>query len=93
MASKWESKEQNNLENARNFLLKGIHRHPEAEILYLDLFEIELQIAFQADDEEDKVSIFLLDFPRFHCPSISLSVSRLSQRPNIIVGMWLTSSN
>lgn len=54
MASKWERKEQNNLENARNFLLKGIHRHPESEILYLDLFDIELMIAFKAETEEDK---------------------------------------
>ncbi|XP_023945935.2 U3 small nucleolar RNA-associated protein 6 homolog [Bicyclus anynana] len=52
MASKWESKEQNNLENARSFLLKGIHRHPDSEILYLDLFEIELMIAYQADEED-----------------------------------------
>ncbi|XP_039755815.1 U3 small nucleolar RNA-associated protein 6 homolog [Pararge aegeria] len=54
MASKWESKEQNNLENARNFLLKGIHRHPDSEILYWDLFEIELMIAFKAENEEEK---------------------------------------
>ncbi|XP_045766401.1 U3 small nucleolar RNA-associated protein 6 homolog [Maniola jurtina] len=54
MVSMWESKEQKNLENARNFLLKGIHRHPESEILYLDLFEIELMLAFQAENEEEK---------------------------------------
>ncbi|CAG5025073.1 unnamed protein product [Parnassius apollo] len=54
MASKWESKEQNNFENARGFLLKGIHRHPESDILYLDLFEIELMLAFKAEDEQDK---------------------------------------
>ncbi|XP_046968618.1 U3 small nucleolar RNA-associated protein 6 homolog [Vanessa cardui] len=54
MASKWESKEQNNLENARAFLLKGIHRHPKSDILYLDLFDIELMIAFKAETEEEK---------------------------------------
>lgn len=61
MASKWECKEQNNLENARNFLLKGIHRHPESELLYLDLFDIELMIAFKAEDEEERVSFIIFD--------------------------------
>ncbi|KAI5645548.1 u3 small nucleolar RNA-associated protein 6 domain-containing protein [Phthorimaea operculella] len=54
MAAKWEWKEQNNLESARSFLIKGIHRHPESEILYLDLFEIELILAAKATDEEEK---------------------------------------
>ncbi|XP_068618280.1 U3 small nucleolar RNA-associated protein 6 homolog [Battus philenor] len=54
MASKWESKHQKNMENARSFLLKGIHRHPESDILYLDLFEIELMLAFKAKDEAGK---------------------------------------
>ncbi|KPI91753.1 U3 small nucleolar RNA-associated protein 6-like [Papilio xuthus] len=54
MASKWESKEQKNYESARGFLLKGIHRHPESDILYLDLFEIELILAFKANDDEQK---------------------------------------
>uniref|UniRef100_A0A1E1WCU7 U3 small nucleolar RNA-associated protein 6 homolog n=1 Tax=Pectinophora gossypiella TaxID=13191 RepID=A0A1E1WCU7_PECGO len=54
MAAKWESKEQNNLESARSFLLKGIHRHPESDILYLDLFEIELMLAFKTKDEEER---------------------------------------
>ena len=57
MASKWESKEQNNLDNARNFLLKGIHRHPESELLYLDLFDIELMIAFKTENKEERVSL------------------------------------
>ncbi|KAH9638990.1 hypothetical protein HF086_000916 [Spodoptera exigua] len=55
LASKWESKEQNNLDNARNFLLKGVHRHPESEILYLELFDIELiDLTFKTGDEEDR---------------------------------------
>ncbi|KAJ2944216.1 hypothetical protein O0L34_g18195 [Tuta absoluta] len=54
MAAKWEWKEQDNLESARNFLIKGIHRHPESEILYLDLFEIELMLAAKSTDEEEK---------------------------------------
>ncbi|OWR44253.1 u3 small nucleolar RNA-associated protein 6 [Danaus plexippus plexippus] len=58
LASKWESKEQNNLENARNFLLKGIHRHPNSDILYLDLFDIELMIAFKTEDETEKAKNF-----------------------------------
>lgn len=60
MASKWESEEENNLENARNFLLKGIHRHPESELLYLDLFNIELMIAFKTEDEEERVSFNII---------------------------------
>ncbi|KAJ8716271.1 hypothetical protein PYW08_013556 [Mythimna loreyi] len=55
MASKWESKEQNNLDNARNFLLKGIQRHPDSEALYLELFDIELiSLTFKSDTEEDR---------------------------------------
>ncbi|XP_041986309.1 U3 small nucleolar RNA-associated protein 6 homolog [Aricia agestis] len=54
LASYWEKKEANNLENAASFLLKGIHRHPEADFLYLDLFEIELTNAFKAENDEDK---------------------------------------
>lgn len=56
MASKFENEEQSNFENARNFLLKGLHRHPEAEILYLDLFKIELLMAYKAESDENKVS-------------------------------------
>lgn len=55
MAAKWEHLEQNNLETARNFLLKGIHRHPEADILYIDLFNIELLFSFKAENDEEKV--------------------------------------
>lgn len=60
MAAKWESIEQNNLDMARNFLLKGIHRHPESDILYVDLFEIELKLAFanEEDNEEQKVKYY-----------------------------------
>lgn len=55
MAGKWELVEQNNLETARNFLLKGIHRHPDADMLYLDVFEIELRLACKAEEEDEKV--------------------------------------
>ncbi|XP_072947814.1 U3 small nucleolar RNA-associated protein 6 homolog [Epargyreus clarus] len=54
LASKWESKEQDNLENARSFLLKGIHRHPESEMLYIELFETELLMACKAESDEEK---------------------------------------
>lgn len=55
LASKWESKEQNNLDNARNFLLKGIQRHPDSEVLYLELFDIELiTLTFKTETDEDK---------------------------------------
>ncbi|CAK1550599.1 unnamed protein product [Leptosia nina] len=52
LASLFESKEKKNLDTARSFLLKGIHRHPEAEVLYLELFEIELKLSGTANDEE-----------------------------------------
>lgn len=56
LASKWESEEQNNLNNARNFLLKGIQRHPDSEVLYLELFNIELmELVFNTESDEDKV--------------------------------------
>ncbi|XP_028030528.1 U3 small nucleolar RNA-associated protein 6 homolog [Bombyx mandarina] len=55
MASKWESLEQNNLENAKAFLLKGIQRNPDAEPLYLELFNIELiDLCFKAETDEEK---------------------------------------
>ncbi|XP_075978746.1 U3 small nucleolar RNA-associated protein 6 homolog [Anticarsia gemmatalis] len=55
LASKWESKEQNNLDNARNFLLKGLQRHADSEVLYLELFDIELiTLTFKAESDEDR---------------------------------------
>lgn len=60
LASKWEKEEQNNLESARNFLLKGIHRHPESDVLYLELFQIELILYFKAEADEEKVSLLIL---------------------------------
>ncbi|XP_073947394.1 U3 small nucleolar RNA-associated protein 6 homolog [Choristoneura fumiferana] len=54
MASLWESEEQGNLETAKSFLLKGIHRHPESHELYLDLFKIEVLLACKAKDDEIK---------------------------------------
>ncbi|CAB3259655.1 unnamed protein product [Arctia plantaginis] len=55
LASRWESKEQNNLDNARNFLLKGIQRHPDSEDLYLELFDIELiALTFKAESDDDR---------------------------------------
>lgn len=55
MASKWESEEENNLNNARNFLVKGIQRHPDSEVLYLELFNIEImQLVFNSETDEEK---------------------------------------
>lgn len=63
MASKWESKEQNSLDNARNFLLKGVQRHPDSEVLYLELFDIELiALTFQTETEEERVIFPYFDF-------------------------------
>ncbi|KAL4713139.1 hypothetical protein ACJJTC_004525 [Scirpophaga incertulas] len=54
LASKWENLEQNNIQGARDFLLKGLHRHPEAADLYVELFQIELTLCFQATSDEEK---------------------------------------
>ncbi|VVC96344.1 unnamed protein product, partial [Leptidea sinapis] len=56
LASLYETKVKNSIETSRSFLLKGIHRHPESEELYRNLFEVELKLAFSAetDDEKDK---------------------------------------
>ncbi|XP_030025221.2 U3 small nucleolar RNA-associated protein 6 homolog [Manduca sexta] len=55
MASKWESEEENNLENAKGFLIKGIQRHPDSEALYLELFYIELiELTFKIETDEEK---------------------------------------
>ncbi|XP_026732506.1 U3 small nucleolar RNA-associated protein 6 homolog [Trichoplusia ni] len=55
LAAIWESKQLDNLENARNFLLKGLQRHPDSEVLYLELFDIELiNLAFNADSKEEE---------------------------------------
>lgn len=56
LASKWESEEQNNMEGARSFLLKGLQRHPNSEVLYLEMFKTELIVlSFGSETEEDKV--------------------------------------
>ncbi|XP_053606153.1 U3 small nucleolar RNA-associated protein 6 homolog [Plodia interpunctella] len=54
LASKWERIEQEDLATAKQFLLKGIHRHPESAVLYLELFEIELLLFHKAESPEDK---------------------------------------
>ncbi|KAM3960767.1 U3 small nucleolar RNA-associated protein 6 homolog [Aphomia sociella] len=54
MASKWERLEQNNLNTAKQYILKGIHRHPDSDVLYLELFEIELTLLYKAKTDEEK---------------------------------------
>ncbi|XP_059053862.1 U3 small nucleolar RNA-associated protein 6 homolog [Achroia grisella] len=54
LASKWERLEQKNLSVAKQFLLKGIHRHPESEALYLELFETELTLLYQVETDEER---------------------------------------
>ncbi|CAG9793729.1 unnamed protein product [Diatraea saccharalis] len=57
LASKWEKEEEHNLENARSFLLKGLHRHPEADILYVELFQIELHLCAKENAEKKEKQI------------------------------------
>ena len=39
IAFRWEIEEKKNHENARNFLLRGLQHHPDAPLLYTDLFK------------------------------------------------------
>lgn len=58
LASKWENEEQKDVEAARSFLLKGLQRHPDAEVLYMELFKAELlMITFNAESDEEKVGV------------------------------------
>lgn len=38
-AARWEIEESNNPQNAKNFLLRGIHFHPTSQLLYTDIFK------------------------------------------------------
>ncbi|KAG8041406.1 hypothetical protein G9C98_002394 [Cotesia typhae] len=51
ISAQWHIKETRDIERARKQLLKGLHFHPKAQILYKDLLELELYEA--CSNEED----------------------------------------
>ncbi|XP_058799936.1 U3 small nucleolar RNA-associated protein 6 homolog isoform X2 [Phymastichus coffea] len=42
IAARWELEENKNFENARDFLLKGLHVHNNSQLLYTTIFKLEL---------------------------------------------------
>lgn len=39
IAARWEIEENKNLQNANNFILRGLHYHPDSQLLYSDIFK------------------------------------------------------
>ncbi|XP_026277503.1 U3 small nucleolar RNA-associated protein 6 homolog [Frankliniella occidentalis] len=56
LAAKWEFEESQSVENARQFLLRGLRAHPESRLLYAEAFRMELHYAAKkrAELEEAK---------------------------------------
>lgn len=44
IAARWEAEEARNVQNARQFLLRGLHFHPDSQLLYTDAFKYELHL-------------------------------------------------
>ncbi|KAK0173015.1 hypothetical protein PV328_006270 [Microctonus aethiopoides] len=51
IAARWEIEESKNIINARKFLLRGLHFHPDSQLLFTDAFTLELD---EADATESK---------------------------------------
>ncbi|XP_012267956.2 U3 small nucleolar RNA-associated protein 6 homolog [Athalia rosae] len=45
IAARWEAEEAHNMQNARQFLLRGLHFHPDSQLLFTDAFKLELSEA------------------------------------------------
>ncbi|XP_015518125.1 U3 small nucleolar RNA-associated protein 6 homolog [Neodiprion lecontei] len=45
IAARWEAEEAHNIQNARQFLLRGLHFHPDSQLLFTDAFKLELSEA------------------------------------------------
>lgn len=39
IAARWEMEENNNFQSAKTFLLRGLHFHPDSQLLYSDIFK------------------------------------------------------
>ncbi|KAJ9578497.1 hypothetical protein L9F63_005226, partial [Diploptera punctata] len=51
-AANWEFTENNSVENARQFLLRGLRFHPESKELYTEAFKLELQYAAMKREQQ-----------------------------------------
>jgi hypothetical protein len=47
IAAHWEIEENNNRQNGKNFLLRGLHFHPDSKLLYTDIFKFVVFILIQ----------------------------------------------
>ncbi|XP_015589192.1 U3 small nucleolar RNA-associated protein 6 homolog [Cephus cinctus] len=55
IAARWEIEENQNIQNARQYLLRGLHIHPDSRLLYADSFRLELDEALsKVGDSEMK---------------------------------------
>ncbi|KAL0276206.1 UNVERIFIED_CONTAM: hypothetical protein PYX00_003820 [Menopon gallinae] len=58
-AAKWDFEKLNSVETARQFLLRGLRHHPCSELLYTELFKLELKYASDKRKEVKKKKIQL----------------------------------
>ncbi|XP_035731894.1 U3 small nucleolar RNA-associated protein 6 homolog [Vespa mandarinia] len=55
IAAQWEIEENNNRQTARQFLLRGLHIHPNSQLLFIDTFRLELgETLNNTEDNENK---------------------------------------
>ncbi|XP_011495959.1 PREDICTED: U3 small nucleolar RNA-associated protein 6 homolog isoform X2 [Ceratosolen solmsi marchali] len=57
IAALWEIEENNNQQNAKNFLLRGLHFHPDSKLLYTDIFKLELDYVFTKNNKVKSIDI------------------------------------
>ncbi|XP_072754717.1 U3 small nucleolar RNA-associated protein 6 homolog [Anoplolepis gracilipes] len=43
IVARWELEENKNIQSARQYLLRGLQIHPESQLLYMDIFKLELE--------------------------------------------------
>lgn len=53
IAARWEIEENKNKQNARQFLLRGLHIHPNSQLLFVDAFKLELDDAAAANQKSE----------------------------------------
>ncbi|XP_033333079.2 U3 small nucleolar RNA-associated protein 6 homolog isoform X1 [Megalopta genalis] len=56
IAALWELEENKNKQTARQFLLRGLHIHPTSQLLYTDVFRLELDEALSDDQKNETVN-------------------------------------
>ncbi|CAL7936304.1 unnamed protein product [Xylocopa violacea] len=53
IAARWELEENKNKQTARQFLLRGLHIHPNSQLLFIDTFKLELEDAVVNDQKNE----------------------------------------